>query len=214
MGGICYNFALRNQEQHLKQRKEIINKLKTYTIMKKFNLFAVAFVAVFTQSVIANAANEAIGANIGSEDNAVRIIEEARPEAAPRGIFVLTKEARPEAAPRGIFVLTDKARPEAAPRGARPEMAPRGAEIGKGFRGFEVGMASAPRGAEVDKGFRGVEIGRGFRGAEVGRGFRGAEVGRGFRGVEIGRGFRGAETGMAPATHNAEMGKGMAWPMV
>ncbi|MBQ8058952.1 MAG: hypothetical protein IJ199_03925 [Prevotella sp.] len=138
--------------------------------MKKFNLFAVAFVAVFTQSVNANNANEAIGANIGSEDNAVRIIEEARPEAAPRGIFVSTKEARPEVAPRDT----------------------------------EIGMASAPRGAEVGKGFRGAEIGRGFRGVEIGRGFRGAEVGRG---------FRGAETGMAPAPRNAEMGKGMAWPM-
>ena len=102
--------------------------------MKKINFIAVAFTAILSQSVIANNAKEAIGANIGSEDNAVRIIEEARPEAAPRGIFVLTKEARPEAAPRGIFVLTDKARPEAAPRGARPEMAPRNAEIGKGFR--------------------------------------------------------------------------------
>ena len=152
--------------------------------MKKFNLFAVAFVAIFAQSVNANNAKEAIGANIGSEDNAVRIIEEARPEVAPRGIFVFTDKARPEAAPRGIFVLTKEARPEAAPRGifvltkkARPEVAPRDTEIG---------MASAPRG---------VEIGRGFRGAEVGRG------------------FRGAETGMAPAPRNAEMGKGMAWPM-
>ncbi|MBQ6760986.1 MAG: hypothetical protein IJP47_06170 [Prevotella sp.] len=161
--------------------------------MKKINLFAVAFVAIFAQSVNANNAKEAIGANIGSEDNAVRVIEEARPEAAPRGIFVFTDKARPEAAPRGIFVFTDKARPEAAPRGifvltkeARPEVAPRDTEIG---------MASAPRGAEVGKGFRGVEVGRGFRGAEVGRG------------------FRGAETGMAPAPRNAEMGKGMAWPM-
>ena len=152
--------------------------------MKKINLFAVAFVAIFAQSVNANNAKEAIGANIGSEDNAVRVIEEARPEAAPRGIFVFTDKARPEAAPRGIFVFTDKARPEAAPRGifvltkeARPEVAPRDTEIG---------MASAPRGAEV---------------------------GKGFRGVEVGRGFRGAETGMAPAPRNAEMGKGMAWPM-
>ena len=125
--------------------------------MKKFNLFAVAFVAVFTQSVNANNAKEAIGANIGSEDNAVRVIEEARPEAAPRGIFVLTKEARPEAAPRGIFVFTDKARPEAAPRGifvftdkARPEVAPRGifvftdkARPEVAPRDTEIGMASA-----------------------------------------------------------------------
>ena len=109
--------------------------------MKKFNLFAVAFVAIFAQSVNANNAKEAIGANIGSEDNAVRVIEAARPEAAPRG----------------IFVFTDKARPEVAPRGA--------------------------------------------------------EIGRGFRGAGVGRGFRGAETGMAPAPRNAEMGKGMAWPM-
>ena len=145
--------------------------------MKKINLFAVAFVAIFTQSVNANNANEAIGANIGSEDNAVRIIEEARPEAAPRGIFVLTDKARPEAAPRGT-------RPETAPRGARLEMAPRSAEIGRGFRGVEIG-----------------------------RGFRGVEIGRGFRGAEVGRGFCGAETGMAPAPRNAEMGKGMAWPM-
>jgi len=131
--------------------------------MKKFNLFAVAFVAVFTQSVNANNANEAIGANIGSEDNAVRIIEEARPEAAPRGIFVLTKEARPEAAPRGIFVLTKEARPEVAPRDT------------------EIGMASAPRGAEVGKGFRGAEVGRGFRGAETGMAPapRNAEMGKG-----------------------------------
>ncbi|MBQ8114633.1 MAG: hypothetical protein IJ145_00745 [Prevotella sp.] len=127
--------------------------------MKKINLFAVAFVAIFAQSVNANNAKEAIGANIGSEDNAVRVIEEARPEAAPRGIFVLTKEARPEAAPRGIFVFTDKARPEAAPRGifvltkeARPEVAPRGAEVGIGFRGAETGMAPAPRNAEMGKG--------------------------------------------------------------
>ena len=154
--------------------------------MKKFNLFAVAFVAIFAQSVNANNAKEAIGANIGSEDNTVRVIEEARPEAAPRGIFVFTDKARPEAAPRGIFVFTDKARPEVAPRDT------------------EIGMASAPRGAEV---------GKGFRGAEVGRGFRGAEIGRGFRGAEVGRGFRSAETGMAPAPRNAEMGKGMAWPM-
>ena len=163
--------------------------------MKKINLFAVAFVAIFAQSVNANNAKEAIGANIGSEDNAVRVIEEARPEAAPCGIFVFTDKARPEAAPRGIFVLTKEARPEVAPRDT------------------EIGMASAPRGAEVGKGFRGVEIGKGFRGVEIGRGFRGAEVGRGFRGAEVGRGFRGAETGMAPAPRNAEMGKGMAWPM-
>lgn len=58
MNEICYNFALRNQEQHLKQRKEIINKLKTYTIMKKINLFAVAFVAVLSQSVNANTATQ------------------------------------------------------------------------------------------------------------------------------------------------------------
>ena len=127
--------------------------------MKKFNLFAVAFVAIFAQSVNANNAKEAIGANIGSEDNAVRVIEEARPEAAPRGIFVFTDKARPEAAPRGIFVFTDKARQEAAPRGifvltkeARPEVAPRGAEVGKGFRGAETGMAPAPRNAEMGKG--------------------------------------------------------------
>jgi hypothetical protein len=111
--------------------------------MKKINFIAVAFTAILSQSVIANNAKEAIGANIGSEDNAVRIIEEARPEAAPRGIFVLTDKARPEAAPRGIFVLTDKARPEAAPRGARPEMAPRGAR-----------PEMAPRNAEIGKGFR------------------------------------------------------------
>ena len=111
--------------------------------MKKFNLFAVAFVAFFTQSVNANNAKEAIGANIGSEDNAVRVIEEARPEAAPRGIFVLTDKARPEAAPRGIFVLTKEARPEAAPHGA---------EVGRGFRGAETGMAPAPRNAEMGKG--------------------------------------------------------------
>ena len=146
--------------------------------MKKINLFAVAFVAIFAQSVNANNAKEAIGANIGSEDNAVRVIEEARPEAAPRGIFVFTDKARPEAAPRGIFVFTDKARPEAAPRGI-----------------FVLTKEARPEVAEVGKGFRGVEVGRGFRGAEVGRG------------------FRGAETGMAPAPRNAEMGKGMAWPM-
>ena len=138
--------------------------------MKKINLFAVAFVAIFAQSVNANNAKEAIGANIGSEDNAVRVIEEARPEAAPRGIFVFTDKARQEAAPRGIFVFTDKARPEAAPRGifvltkeARPEVAPRdteigmasaprGAEVGRGFRGAETGMAPAPRNAEMGKG--------------------------------------------------------------
>ena len=95
--------------------------------MKKINLFAVAFVAIFAQSVNANNAKEAIGANIGSEDNPVRVIEEARPEAAPRGIFVLTKEAR-------------------------PEVAPRGAEVGIGFRGAETGMAPAPRNAEMGKG--------------------------------------------------------------
>ena len=102
MNEICYNFALRtkgrrlegkpNQEQHLKQRKEIINKLKTYTIMKKFNLFAVAFVAFFTQSVIANTATQfgeirdavdrgseirtEYGRNIGAEIRAKRNIGE------------------------------------------------------------------------------------------------------------------------------------------
>lgn len=141
--------------------------------MKKINLFAVAFVAIFAQSVNANNAKEAIGANIGSEDNAVRVIEEARPEAAPRGIFVFTDKARPEAAPRGIFVLPKEARLEVAPRDT------------------EIGMASAPRGAEVGKGFRGVEIGIGFRGAEVGIGFRGAETGMAPapRNAEMGKGM-------------------------
>lgn len=92
MNEICYNFALRNQEQHLKQRKEIINKLKTYTIMKKINLFAVAFVAVLSQSVNANTATQfgeirdafdrgseihtEYGRNIGAEIRAKRNIGE------------------------------------------------------------------------------------------------------------------------------------------
>ena len=103
--------------------------------MKKINLFAVAFVAVLSQSVNANTAKDFRNTNIGSEDNTVSLIEKARPEAAPRGIFVLTKEARPEAAPRGARpeMAPRGARPEMAPRGARPEAAPRGAEIGKGM---------------------------------------------------------------------------------
>ena len=136
--------------------------------MKKINFIAVAFTAILSQSVNANNAKEAIGANIGSEDNAVRIIEEARPEAAPRGIFVLTDKARPEAAPRGIFVLTDKARPEAAPRGifvltdkARPEAAPRGARPEMAPRGARP--EAAPRGARPEMAPRNAEIGKGFR---------------------------------------------------
>ena len=78
-------------------KKEIINKLKTYTIMKKINLFAVAFVAVLSQSVTANTAKDFRNTNIGSENNTVSLIEKARPETAPRNAEIGKGFVRPMA---------------------------------------------------------------------------------------------------------------------
>lgn len=86
--------------------------------MKKINLFAVAFVAVFTQSVNANTAKDFRGANIGTE-NTVNLIEKKKDGKIFRGESENTN--------RHIFVSAKKEKAETLLRGAIPEKALRGA---------------------------------------------------------------------------------------
>lgn len=94
--------------------------------MKKFNLFAVAFVAVFTQSVNANTAKDFRGAKIGTE-NSVNLIEKKKDGKLFRGESENTN--------RNVYVFAKKEKADLAPQDARLKKAPFGKKGEKIFRG-------------------------------------------------------------------------------